>query len=112
MSHNSTYATQVELQAMATFLQIPLYIYTKPSPARDWQWTCYAPQKITATEYKYDDKLKNLPLPAPPQYHIEVCHTNLNHYDRVVPLDFSETAPAYLPPPKLTGDFWKAVIDE
>ena len=94
------------LQAIATFLQVPLYVYTKPSSAKDWR---FVPQIITTWAYKYDDKLKNLPLPAPPQYHIELCHTNLNHYDRVVPLDFSGHSSAYLPP---LENFWEAVIDE
>jgi len=28
----------------------------------------------------------NLPLPSPHNYHIELCHTNGNHFDRVIPL--------------------------
>ena len=37
MPCRNTYATQVELQATATFLQLPLYVYTKPSLTKDWQ---------------------------------------------------------------------------
>ena len=40
-------------------------------------------------------------VPAPPQYHIDVCHTNLNHYGCVVQLDFSANSIAFLPPPKI-----------
>ena len=111
MSRNGVYATQVELQATAMFLQLPLHVFTKPSPTKDWQWTCFVPQKVTASSYEYDTSLKNLPLPAPPQYHIELCHTNLNHYDRVVPLDFSGDSKAFLPPPKIPASFWEAVLD-
>lgn len=111
MLRNGTYATQVELQAMATFLQLPLYVFTKPSPAKDWQWTCFVPQKFAPSSYGYDIRLKNLPLPAPPQYHIEICHTNLNHYDHVVPLNFSDNSITYLPPPKIPENFWEAVVD-
>ena len=58
--------------------------------------------------------LKNLPFPAPPtkpQYHKELCDTNLNHYDRVVPLDFSANSIAFLPSPKIPENFWEAVLD-
>ena len=111
MSRNGTYATQVELQAMATFLQIPLYVFTQPSSAKEWQWTCFSPQAVTQSCYQYDPTLKNMPLPTPPEYHIEICHTNLNHYDRVIPLDFSDNPIEYLPPPKLPQNFWSAVIN-
>ena len=91
--------------------QLPLYVFTKPSPTKDWQWTCFVPQKVTVTSYEYDTSLKNLLLPAPPQYHIELCHSNLNHYDRVVPLDFSGDSKAFLPPPEIPASFWEAVLD-
>ena len=113
MSRKSTYATQVELQATATFLQLPMYVYTKPSPTKDWQWTCFVPQKITTLSYAYEIALKNLPLPAPPHYHIEICHTNLNHYDRVIPLNLISLAIQLFAYHHLTflKAFWEAAID-
>ena len=112
MLRNRTYATQIELQATATFLQLPLYVYTQPSTTKEWQWTCFSPQAVTERSYQYNPTLKNMPLPAPPEYHLEICHTNLNHYDRVIPLDFfSETPVRYLPAPRLPQDFWSVVID-
>lgn len=49
MSRNGTYATQVELQVTATFLQLPLYVYTKPSATKDWQWTCFVHHLMNMT---------------------------------------------------------------
>ena len=120
MSHNGTYTTQIELHATAMFLQLLLhatamflqlllYVFTKPSPTKDWQWTCFVPQKVTASSNKYDISLKNFPLQAPPQYYIELCHTNLNHYD--VLLDFSGNSKAFLPPPEIPESFCEAVLD-
>ena len=37
------YGTQIELQAAATFLQIPIYVYIKPYAIKDWQCTCTTP---------------------------------------------------------------------
>ena len=51
MPCRNTYARQVELQATATFLQLPLYVYTKPSLTEDRQWTCFVPQKVTTPSY-------------------------------------------------------------
>ena len=64
MPCRNIYARQVELQATATFLQLPLYVYTKPSLTEGRQWTCFMPQKVTTPSYDYDIALKNLPLPS------------------------------------------------
>ena len=34
----------------------------------------------------YNKNYANLPLMPPPNYHIELCNTNCNHFDRVIPL--------------------------
>ena len=86
MSQISCFATQVELQAVPTFLQVPLYLYTKP-PQKLWAWYCYMPQALPSDALTFQSWYRNLPLPAPPKYHLELCHTGLVHFDRIVPVD-------------------------
>ena len=106
MYNNGVYGTQIELQAAATYLQIPIYVHTKPYAVKDWQWTCMTPQILPKDAYTYDSRLKNMPIPSPHTFYLEFRHTNLNHYDCIVPLNLSDTPS----PPKLAGDFWSMVI--
>ena len=41
----------VELILDATFLQIPIYVYTKPYAVKDWQWTSMTPQILLKDAY-------------------------------------------------------------
>ena len=100
VSKPGAFATQVEMQAMTTFLQMPIYLYSQQvrNGPTQWEWLWYTPQKIPSTAYKYNNRLKNFPLEYPENYHIELCHTNLNHFDRVV------SATRFPLPPTLNGE--------
>lgn len=76
-----TFATQVEIYAFSHFLNMPIYVYTMTGLASTWKWLLYSPNRIL----KYHPLYNNFPLALPPNYHIELCHTNGNHFDRVVP---------------------------
>jgi len=83
MQKLGVFATQVEIHALSTFLQIPVYIFSKITSSTPWQWIAYKPKEILL----YNELHSNLPLQCPPNYHIELCNTNCNHFDRVILLD-------------------------
>ena len=82
MQKLGVFATQVEIHALYTFLQVPVFIYSKITSSTQWQWIMYKPNNIL----HYNEFHSNLPLQHSPNYHIELCHTNSNHFDRVVQL--------------------------
>ena len=82
VSKLGTFGTQVEIYALAYFIHIPIYVYSMVGLASMWRWLQYNPKQIL----KYNPIYSNLPLPSPHNYHIELCHTNGNHFDRIIPL--------------------------
>ena len=84
MQKLGVFATQVEIHALSTFLQIPVYIFSKITSSTPWQWIVYKPKEILL----YNKLHSNLPLQCPPNYHIELCNTNCNHFDRVILLHY------------------------
>ena len=77
-----TFGTQVEIYAFSYFLNLPIYVYSMVGLASSWRWLHYRPKNTL----KYNPLYSNLPLPPPDNYHIELCHINGNHFDRVTPL--------------------------
>ena len=86
MLQQGEFATEMEIQAVATFLQVPFYLYTKCPPHTTWIWYRYVPAVLSDNAYSYM-KSRNFPLPTPANYHIEMCHTGLIHFDRIIPIN-------------------------
>lgn len=87
MLQEGEFATEMEIQAAASFLQIPVYLYTKCPPHTTWIWYRYTPAALPDTAYLHIKSGRNFPLPAPENYHIEMCHTGLIHFDRIIPIN-------------------------
>ena len=89
MLREGEFATEMEIQAVASFLQVPLYLYTKCPPHTMWIWYRYTPAALPDNAYSYIQSGRNFPLPAPTNYHIEMCHTGLIHFDRIIPINLA-----------------------
>lgn len=87
MLQQGEFATEMEVQAVASFLQVPLYLYTRCPPHTTWIWYRYTPAPLPDSAYSYIQSGRNFPLPAPANYQIELCHTGLIHFDRVIPIN-------------------------
>lgn len=82
----NTWATQVEINAAASFLQIPLYICTQRTMSLLYYWELYKPLhcKPLGVTQKFS------------VYHVELAHVERCHYE-VITMDGSLP----LHPPKL-----------
>ena len=87
MLQEGKFTTEVELQAVASFLQVPFYLYPKCPPHTTWIWYRHTPAALPDNSYSYLQSGRNFPLPVPANYHIEMCHTGLIHFDRIIPLN-------------------------
>ena len=88
------WGTQVELQAAASLAQTPIYVLTKQgTEGADYKWIMYQPQSIA--NLKFPDELSFLFKNT--LNHLEICHTNGNHYDCVInTMDQCSTIPPFL----------------
>ena len=76
------WGTQVELQAAASLVQVPVYVLTKGATEEaQYNWIMYKPHLTTqltfpdeSLHFLFDDVLG----------HLELCHTNGDHYDCIV----------------------------
>lgn len=82
MKYLGKWGTQVELQAASSLAQIPIYVLTKETNEEaEYKWIMYKPH-LTANlkfpdeelHFLFDDTLG----------HLELCHSNGNHYDCVI----------------------------
>ena len=95
MKYLGKWGTQVELQAAASLAQIPIYVLTKGATEEaKYDWIMYKPHLTTHLKFPdedlrflFDDILS----------HLELCHTNGNHYDCVInAMDQCSTKPPVL----------------
>ena len=68
MSQSGTWASEVEVQALAYLLNIPIYVYAKYGD--EWKWLKYSPLRSSGDHNSNKG--------------IYVRHTNSNHFDTVV----------------------------
>ena len=77
MQKEFTWGTHIEIYAMASVLQIPIYLYTKKMESgKEYYWQLFRPLKINTSFLLREKSLKL--LSTPPGYHIELLHT---HFD-------------------------------
>ena len=87
--YDRTWGTHVELQAAASLLKLPIYVFTQEGGSGDYYWEIFKPMK--------DPQASRL-------YHYEICHTLGCHYDLITLTDglrpieppFIETQHSYL----------------
>jgi len=83
------WGTQVELQAAASIVQVPIYVLTKKSMDSEYHWILYKPYSKTSLRFPDELSLSKNDhdfLFKGTLRHLELCHTNRNHYDCVVTL--------------------------
>ena len=82
MKYSGKWGTQVELQAAASLAQIPIYVLTKGSTeVAEYKLIMYKPHLIANLKFPDQDLhflFDNI------LNHLEICHTNGNHYDCVI----------------------------
>ena len=65
MEKAGTYGTQAELQAAASLLQVPVYIFQRPNGLRDWQRMVYSPQSKSQLDFSAYPDLHVVALQPP-----------------------------------------------
>ena len=97
LKKQGSWATTTELIGLATWLQIPVYIFSNGNERR-WTWCRYKPRFSSADTQLNDNgllqEIRSIIPPAP--YHIELAHINESHFDRIQP-------PSCYTPPVLSG---------
>ena len=78
MANHGTWATHLEINAAACFLQIPIYVCTQRTETLIYYWELYKP---LFTELAYSEK------PAVHTNHIEVAHLDRCHYEVITMMD-------------------------
>ena len=95
--NQGVWATQVEIFACATWLQVPLYIYIS-QPERDYYaWLLHKPK---------------FPLDHNPflcNYYLTLVNDSNTHYDVILPVE--QKCNCQLPPPQLEGNSQGSIID-
>ena len=95
MGKHGSWGTHVELKAMASMLQLPIYVLTDSLVPGECRWTRFLPCS-GVTPLSVDSFLAS--LVDRPQW-IEICHSNESHYDSVkhVINSLSSSSPPQLP---------------
>lgn len=96
--HDRRWGTHVELQAAASLLKLPIYVFTQKSGSGDYYWEIFKPMK---EPLKLPDSAIEKPQGVD---HYEICHTLGCHYDIIIlgdglrPIEppFIETQHSYL----------------
>lgn len=74
-----TWGTQLELQAAASLFQKKLYLFTQLSSSVQYDWIQYEPHpphQLVLPDVHFPELTK--------MTHLELCHTNNNHFDCIV----------------------------
>ena len=94
MKKQGSWATTTELIGLASWLQIPVYVFSNGNETK-WTWSRYKPRFTSATHL--NDMLQEIrSIIPPPPYHIELAHIADSHFDRIQP-------PSCYTPPALSG---------
>ena len=78
MKHERTWGTQLELQAAASLLKLPIYVFTQKDGSGDYYWEIFKPIN---SPLRSPDTTIEKPLGV---HHYELCHTQGCHYDLIV----------------------------
>ena len=70
--------THVELQAAASLLKLPIYVFTQKNGSDDYYWEVFKPIRNGQTVLKFPESDIEKPRGV---YHYEICHTMRCHYD-------------------------------
>ena len=82
MKYSGKWGTQVELQAAASLAQVPIYVLTKGGTEfAEYKWIMYKPHSLANLKFP-DEELHFLFDNI--LSHLELCHTNGNHYNCIV----------------------------
>ena len=86
MDTNGIWGTDIELFAVATMLQAPIYTYTQFHDSREYRWSRYyslaQPSQVVCDYVPSIRKLVH--MTKLPNYHLDLLHLNGNHYDLIV----------------------------
>ena len=90
LKRQGSWATTTELLALASWLQIPVYVFSNENERR-WIWNRYLPVSPSVNDVNDQHReIRRLTPPLP--YHIELAYTASSHFDRIQP------PPSYCPP--------------
>ncbi|XP_061189411.1 uncharacterized protein LOC133197408 [Saccostrea echinata] len=84
-----TWATQTEIYLAATLIQREIYVLSPDHTGDVYRWLLFSPQFVYKESSVYD-----------PCY-LTLCHTNGNHYDRIVAI--KKKCNCDVPPPQMMG---------
>ena len=86
MDTNRIWGTDIELFAVPTMLQAPIYTYTQFHYSREYRWSRYhflaQPSQVVCDYVPSIRKLVH--MTKLPNYHLDLLHLNGNHYDLIV----------------------------
>ena len=78
MKHERSWGTHVELQAAASLLQLPIYVFTQKNGSDDYYWEVFKPIRNGQTVLKFPESDTENPRAV---HHYEICHNMRCHYD-------------------------------
>ena len=80
MKQEGTWATQVELNAVASYFQVPLYICSPHPSTKKYRWLLFDCEDQAQLAFQQS----HVPHNFTQVNHIELCHTAGNHFDCVI----------------------------
>ena len=96
MDVSGVWGTEIEILAVATLLQAPIYTYTSTGKPGSYRWVRYSPlshpNQVVCDYVACIHKLVH--LHKSPDYHLELFHFDSCHYDLIVPEDPSCSHPS------------------
>ena len=81
MKYETVWGTNIELHAIAAYLQLPIYVCTKRSRSIECYWECFKPLSTSIRPKEcFVSQTRVLK-------HLEICHRNHCHHDAVTMSD-------------------------
>lgn len=86
MQNDYEWGSTIELLALASIFQIPLYLFCQPYVPTSTQWVWWRYNPIPASAYNRSDTVLGLlsNLTPPADYRVELCFKDGCHFDRIV----------------------------
>ena len=91
MASLGTWGTSTELYAIATLLQLDVYVFSPQES--ECRWVCYHPQPASRFTFQETQGVKKFPT----TYHIEIVNSFRSHFDRLSPRDLTLTSMETVP---------------